>query len=457
MVYNADFISHDEPIVINYLTGAGFQNYLENLGDIAKPIWQEIKATIENFAPSLVGISCKSQNFASASKVAQLAKTVNQDMVVVIGGPHPSIQKTEVLKEECFDIAVFGEGEMTIIDVLEAQEGHKALAEIPGIAYRQGGEVIVNASRELMSNLDILPFPISSAPQVLKDYSRYPKEAFRNIFATRGCPYNCSFCGSRYIWTRKPRFRSVANVIQEIKELQKLRLNWIHFDDDTFGIKKEYIKELADALVRQCPDISWSCELHVKLVDPEIIGLMKKAGCKAIQIGVESGNNEILKDIRKGITIEDAINAARIIKKANIALEVFFMVGFPQETEATLNDTITAMRKIPCDTINYSIFTPYPGTEIFAYCQQQGMIPDDYDLSMFNHQSPVNYFCPQIPREKFHTLIRMMEREIVRLNSYKRLKRFLSYEGYLKIKDKGILNSFARLSSYLGELLRTRK
>ena len=457
MVYNADFISHDEPIVINYLTGAGFQNYLENLGDIAKPIWQEIRATIEDFAPRLVGISCKSQNFASASKVAQLAKTVNPDMVVVIGGPHPSIQKTAVLKEECFDIAVFGEGEMTIIDVLEAQEGHKALAEIPGIAYRQGGDVIVNASRELMINLDILPFPISSAPQVLKDYSRYPKEAFRNIFATRGCPYNCSFCGSRYIWTRKPRFRSVANVIQEIKELQKLRLNWIHFDDDTFGIKKEYIKELADALVRQCPDISWSCELHVKLVDPEIIGLMKKAGCKAIQIGVESGNNEILKDIRKGITIDDAINAARIIKKANIALEVFFMVGFPQETEDTLNDTIKAMRKIPCDTINYSIFTPYPGTEIFAYCQQQGMIPDDYDLSMFNHQSPVNYFCPQIPREKFHTLIRMMEREIVRLNSYKRLKRFLSYEGYLKIKDKGILNSFARLSSYLCELLRTRK
>lgn len=457
MVYNVDFNAHDEPIVLNYITGAGFQNYLENLADPTKPIWQEIKGTIADFAPSVVGISCKSQNFLSATRVAQLAKTVSKDIVVVIGGPHPSLQKAEVLKEDCFDIGVFGEGEITILEVLQAQTGHKALSEIPGIAYREGGKVVINSNRELIQDLDALPFPITSAPEVLKDYVKYPKEAFRYIFATRGCPYNCSFCGSRYIWTRKPRFRSVENILREIKELQKLGINWIHFDDDTFGIKRSFIKELANALAQQCPDISWSCEMHVNLIDTEIISLMKKAGCKDIQMGIESGNNTILKEIRKGITIEGAINAAQIIKKANISLELFFMVGFPQETEETLNDTFKAIKNIPCDNIIYSIFTPYPGTELFNYCKQEGIIPENFDVAMCNHQSPINYFSPKIPREKFFTLVRHMEREIDRLNSYKKLKRIFSYESYLKIRHKGILKSLSRLSSYLCELLRISK
>jgi anaerobic magnesium-protoporphyrin IX monomethyl ester cyclase len=457
MVYNADFIPHDEPVVLNYMTGPGFQNYLENLGDSARPIWQEIRKTIEDFGPAIVGISCKSQNFRSASRVAQLVKTINKDIVVVIGGPHPSLQQAAALKEEFFDIAVFGEGENTILEILQARTGQKALSAIPGIAYRHGGQVMVNPARELIQDLDALPFPISSAPEVLKDYSTYPKDAFRNIFAIRGCPYNCSFCGSRYIWTRTPRFRSVENILQEIKELQKLRINWIHFDDDTFGIKRSFIKELANGIARHCPDIAWSCEMHVNLIDTEIISLMKKAGCKDIQMGVESGNNEILKEIRKGITIEGAINAARIIKEANIGLELFFMVGFPQETEETLNDTFKAIKNIPCDNIIYSIFTPYPGTEIFDYCKQEGIIAEDYDVSLCNHQSPLNYFSPKIPREKFYALIRRMEKEIDRTNSYRKLKRIFSYEGYLKIRHKGLLKSLSRLSSYSSELFKIKQ
>jgi radical SAM superfamily enzyme YgiQ (UPF0313 family) len=248
----------------------------------------------------------------------------------------------------------------------------------------------------------------------------------------------------------------VENIINEIKELQKLRINWIHFDDDTFGIKRTFIKELANAMARHCPEVFWSCEMHVNLVDMETISLMKRAGCRAIQMGVESGNNDILKEIRKGITIEDAFDAARIIKKADIGLELFFMVGFPQETEETLDDTFNAIKKIPCDNIIYSIFTPYPGTEIFDYCKQEGIITEDYDVSMCNHQSPINYFCPKIPKEKFYALVRLMEREIDRLSSCKKLKRILSYESYLKIKHKGILKSLSRLSSYLCELCRIK-
>ena len=145
-------------------------------------------------------------------------------------------------------------------------------------------------------------------------------------------------------------------------------MNSITFEDDTFGINKDYIARLCDAIIAGCPGLKWSCELHVKLADEKIISLMKKAGCYSISIGIESGNNEILKKIRKNITIEEAMKVCRIIKKQGIELCGFFMVGFPYETEDTLKDTMIAMNKIDYDALVYSIFTPYPGTESFEFC-----------------------------------------------------------------------------------------
>jgi len=192
--------------------------------------------------------------------------------------------------------------------------------------------------------------------------------------------------------------------------------------------------------------------MHVNLVDPETIGLMKKAGCRAIQLGIESGNNDILKKIRKNITIERAKSAARIIRKNNISLEAFFIVGFPQETEETIFDTIKAMRIFPSDDLIYSIFTPYPGTETFHYCKESGIINSDFDISLFNHQSPLNYFSINIPKENYFKILRQLEKEIDRINARKRLRRYFSYEGYLKLKERGLGYSMSRLQNFLRNL-----
>lgn len=453
MAYNADFSPINEPYEYRHVLGPGFENFINNIHNLDAPIWQEVHATIKSFSPAIVGITSMSPKYASASVVAKIAKAIDHNIVVVVGGPHPSMVKTDILKNESFDLGVVGEGEQTIVDILKALEGLQSFQSIPGIVYRQGNDFIENPPRPLLEDLDALPFPISIAPEVLKDYGLYPKDAFKCVFTIRGCPYNCSFCGSRNIWTRKVRFRSVTNILAEMKELHQAGLRWIHFDDDTFGVKKSHIKELCLGIMRECPGLSWSCEIHVNLVDAEIIGIMKRAGCRYIQLGVESGNNDILKAINKNTTIEKSRNAARIIKKNHIALEAFFIVGFPQETEESLHDTIKAIRTFPCDAVIYNRFTPYPATKLFQYCQENGIIPSDFDVSLFNNNSPLNYFSVKIPKELFFKTLRQLEKDLDKINARKKLRRYFSYEGYLKLREKGLGFGLSRLKNFFKNLM----
>jgi radical SAM superfamily enzyme YgiQ (UPF0313 family) len=175
---------------------------------------------------------------------------------------------------------------------------------------------------------------------------------------------------------------------------------------------------------------------------------MKRAGCRLIQLGIESGNNELLKEIGKDITIQEALSACKIIKKHNITLQTFFITGFPQETEKTLKDTTAAMKKTNSDFIVYSVFTPYPGTEAFEVCKENGLIDNDFDISLYNHQSPANYFCGNIPREKFRIFLSKTEKMVDRINSHRGIKdlvlRLCRLQTFQKVREQGLISSFQK-------------
>lgn len=443
-IYNGDFSPTDHTFDYEYLTGKGFENFRTNLHEPRSLIWGEIASTIDKVSPSVVGITTKSQNYASACNIARIVKSLCEDVLVIFGGPHVTLIKSMVLNNADIDIGVIGEGEETLVEILDVLDKNGSLSVVKGIVYRDADRIVETPPREHISDLDSLPFPVSVAKNCLIDFEKYPLQAFKHIFAIRGCPFACTFCGSRYTWTRKVRFRSVRNIIEEIHEIRRIGVNYIHFDDDTWGIKKSFIKDLCDAIRKHCPKLHWSCEVHVKFIDEETIVLMKSAGCRSIQIGVESGNNKMLKILNKQTKIEDIFAAAKLIKKHGIYLQTYFIVGFPQETESSLEETISTMTSIPTDWLIYSIFTPYFGTELFEYCKANGIISDDFDVSLINHQSPENYFCPCIPKDVFKDRIRELEKRVDRINHWKRLKMYLSKEGYLKFKERGLRRSVSR-------------
>jgi radical SAM superfamily enzyme YgiQ (UPF0313 family) len=448
--YNADFHPESEPIEVRYRTGEGFQSYLRNLAEPGAPVWDEVRAVLRASRSAVVGISAKSQEFKSALLVARLAKELDPRTVVVIGGPHASMVGAEILESADVDVYVRGEGERTLVDLLHALERGDPLDGVDGIGFRRGERCIETAPRAFVEDLDALGFPHELAHEILIDFEKYPLSAFRNVFATRGCPRQCSFCGSHRIWSRRVRFRSPQHVVRELQALWALGLRSVHFDDDTFGVTRRRILTLCDAIREGCPGLTWSCELPVNLVDDRTLAAMKSAGCTDVQIGIESGNDEMLKRVRKDITIAQALEACALVKRQRLGLHAFFIVGFPWETEETLNDTLRAMKKTRCDTLSYSIFTPYPGTEMFAFCAENGLIGDDFDASLYNHQSPANCFCLHITRERFRQLVSRIERAVDRKHARRRLRDAVSLRAFRRARELGLAGSLGRLLRRLG-------
>ena len=423
--YNADFNIEKKIFVPenDYITGEGFKRYLSSLKDYSLPIWKEVKSSIEQFNPSVVGISAKTQNFISATIVAKIAKEINSDIKILVGGVHSTMNGSKVLNNENIDFLVIGEGENTIVELLHALEKDAELNSVNGIVFRDNGKIINTKPRSYVDNLDLLDFPLTNAPKVFKDFDKYPKEAFGYIFASRGCPYACTFCESKSMWTRKVRYRSPENIIAELKQMNEFGINKVNFDDDTFGISKKNIKTINNLMHDELPNMTYTCETVVQLAkDEDVVKDMKHGGCTSIFVGIESGNNEILKKIKKTQTTDECIQAMRNLEKHGIESHAFIMVGFPSETEETFKDTMDFIPKLKPDSIIFSIFTPYPGSDIYNECKDEGIIEGEFDLAIYNHQSPLNCFTKHIPKERFYEL---RKKAVKYVDNYNRRKKII--------------------------------
>ncbi len=459
--YNADFNPKKRAITIDNVTRIreGMERYLRTLEDPAAPIWAEIRSAITEFAPDVVGISSKTQNFPSAMKVARIAKECNRDTLVVLGGPHATLSTKTALDCPDIDVAVLGEGEMTLVELLKARQRGAALSEVAGLAYCQDDRVVFTPPRAYIPDLDELPFPAEAAPRILRDYESYPAEAFGYVFSARGCPYSCTFCESKAIWSQTTRWRSPENVVGELKALMDRGVKYVYFDDDTFGINPRYIKDLCGLIETECPGLKWGCEITVGVVKERSAEYMRRSGCVRINIGVESGNNQILRSVKKGHTIEKAYAAVDICQQKNIEVGAFFMIGFPEETEETLRDTLTAIERINADTIMLSIFTPYPGSELFQVCKELGVVDDNFDITIYNHQSPENCFTAFIPPERFKELVQEAVSIVGRKNNrgrWRRMGLMLLHRDFHRTKYMLLHFLRTRVAWYSERVLRRR-
>lgn len=375
------------------------EDYKSLLNDTRHRVWDGVKEQLRDFRPNVVGIHMKTPQYRSALNVAVIAKELNPSVKVVLGGPHPTILPEEVASQDGVDFVVAGEGEETLVELCEALEKGKDPDDIDGIVFRRNGAVVRNRSRRLIEDLDSLPFP---ERERIVDKRRYPAEAFGLIFTARGCPFQCTYCASHQIWTRKVRFRSPENVVAEIKHVRETYgTNYFKFSDDTFTVNMRRALRICELIISERIGIEWQCYTRADCVTEELAKAMNRAGCREALIGVESGSDRILEMTRKGETTEGIRRGIDFLKNAGVGVHVFVMMGFPTETASEVKETMEFAKSLGPISIVANILTPYPGTEVFNDAIKQGFIDEDVRYELFFHQSPVMGLSRAMTEEEF--------------------------------------------------------
>jgi len=334
--------------------------------------------------PEYVGITSSTPTISSALIVSKIAKNIFSGVKIVLGGVHPSVIPDNVLKEESIDFIVRGEGEETFRELIAGVNRKK----ITGLSYKEDKNIIHNPTRAVISDINTLPFPAYHLLPMEKYFparGSYKKLPAVGMLTTRGCPGRCTFCLGSYLG-QQIRNRSAGKIFEEMFLLQnKYGIKEISFYDDVFTAKKENVRNLCKKIINEKMNVSWSCFARVDFVDEELLRAMKDAGCHQIMYGIESGDEQILKNIHKKISLEKVKEMVGISKKTGMDVRAAFMLGNPGETKETMRETIEYAITLAPNVAIFNITTPYPGSEMFKWAKDKGILTtenwDEYDLS----------------------------------------------------------------------------
>lgn len=354
---------------------------------------EEIIALLEKEGPDIIGISFGTQIRFSAFDLARLIKKNFPTLPIVAGGPHPTLTAQDTLENiPEIDIVCRGEGDISFLNLVRAIEKRADLADVKGISFRnKKGEIVHNIPEAAIHDLDTLPLPARDLLPMEK-YDKttiLSKKRATNIMSSRGCPYQCVYCSTSEQWGHRIRHRSPKNVVDEIEFILKSYpfLGGIRFFDDVFTMDKVRVIEICHEILKRKLNFVWECEARANTIDEELISHMKRAGCEFIDLGIESGSDRILKNIKKSITVEQAIGAAKTIKKAGIGLKAFFMHGLPGETYEDIRKTVFLSRylyyNLGVEGTTQGISVIYPGTELEKIAKESGTLPKDFSWSKY--------------------------------------------------------------------------
>lgn len=349
---------------------------------------EEIITKTKNFKPDLIAITTATNDFEYACHIANLLKKLNKP--IIVGGYHPTIAPEETISKDCFDMICIGEGELTIIELIDKLEQGKKIDKIKNLWIKNKIKIIKNPIRPLLQNLNFLPFP----DRELFNYEKYLEwnHGTATFLSTRGCPFNCSYCINHYLIRmyegkgKYVRFRNIDNLLQEIKEVLKKYGKYIkniEFYDDTFTLDEKRIEEFCKRYPKEI-GLPFNINIRVNTVNFRLFRLLKRAGCVRVSMGIESGDpyirNEILK---RNMTDEQIISTFKAVKEAGLKTYAFNMIGIPFETKESIKKTILLNRKCKPDFVGVSIFNAFKGTKIYEICEKKDWLRDKYGKSYF--------------------------------------------------------------------------
>ena len=361
--------------------------------NVIKNPFQTLHKLIQKFQPDVIGISFTSLLSESGNYTAEFVKKILPGAFVIAGGYHPTIQPLEVMENINFDAVVVGEGEITFLEWLEAYASKdKDYSSIKGLVFRKNGRVIINCERELIPDLDSIPFPAYGLLPITRYNSMVSTRApYVTFIRSRGCPFNCIFCGVQRMFGKKYRVQSPHKTISEIDRLIKeFKIKEILFKDSDFLIDRNNVIELCKLFIEKKFDLIWSCNGRVDMIDGEIALLMKQAGCKMITYGVESGNQEMLNNLKKGFTLEQITKAIQITKEAKILVTLNIIFGSPGETKEIAKETLVFVRELDPDYLNCAFLTAFPGSCLYNDALANGWFIDGKPNSFAYEQLRLN-------------------------------------------------------------------
>jgi|ETNmetMinimDraft_20_1059909.scaffolds.fasta_scaffold32771_1 radical SAM superfamily enzyme YgiQ (UPF0313 family) len=402
--------------------------------------------------PKVIGFSAMTPQFLRTVRIAKDISKRFPEILTIIGGHHASIMPYETLEEDCcLDLLVYGEGEETFLEIInkykergwnkeEFLKDADCLKAIDGIAFRdKDSNIKINKSRRQIEDLDSLPSPawdLLPLGKYIPLPNQYLNKPVIHMVSIRGCPFDCDFCSNNSVFGRKIRARSPERVVDDIKYVKsKYNMKEISFWDDTMTVNKKWLEKFCNCLIENKVNVTWTCYSRVDTVNLEILKLMKKAGCWNIFYGYESGNQQLLDNINKGITLEQIRNANKWTKEAGIEVRASFMIALPGETPEMAKKTIDFAIELEPEYAQFSITTPYPGTKLFDTAKKSGRLREDF--SKYNMWEvvyvPEGYMdekqivaIEKLAMRKFYFRFRFIFEKIKRVRSFEDIRRYIN-------------------------------
>ena len=384
-----------------------------NILDIAE---EELLQKMQKEKPDLVGFSMKSFNLKNVLALAKKVKSATGAKLVV-GGPHITLCAEEFFNKDnggVFDFGFRGEADISFAKFCEVFEKKEEYQSIPGLIYKDGEKTIFN-EKDFVHELDSIKSPDFNCLENEIDFDKYGGYP---LLTSRGCPYQCIYCSVSKVSGKKWRFRSTQNAINELKEaVRKYNIKSFQLVDDNFTLDMVRAKEFCRALLEADMDLKWTCPngLRADRLDDELVGLMKKSGCEAVSMGIESGDEKVFNFINKGEKLEDIAKAVKILKKHGIEVSGFFIIGLPLETPRSIKRSLKFIDALGLDGVKWSMLVPYPQTFLWDWVVKNGRFLKNFtDGQHFSKQKGVE---PTFETENYSARQRIVSYKIANLST----------------------------------------
>lgn len=331
--------------------------------------------------PDILGVTMMTHQVTQLADLIRDVKRSLPNLIAVAGGAHPTAEYESLLRTHHeFDIAVVGEGEITMLEIIDALKNNESFGHIDGAAFRSNGHTQVNPMRKPIEDLDSLPFADwESLPMGNYWCGWLIKKNYASINFSRGCPFTCTFCAHGMALGKSHRRRSPRHIAEELKWLyDRFGVRQLRVEDSTL-INNEWIQEICEEMLRLNRPMIWGGNIRASTIDGETLKFMKRAGLVRLNLGIESADNGMLQRMKKGQTIEQVEEAVRLIDSLGIVSCYTFILGMPGETEKSLMKTMTFAKKLKRCFCTFQLATPFPGTELHDTAKDEGFLGDDWD------------------------------------------------------------------------------